>query len=647
MKTDRKQKIYLKMKTPREAREILFNRFMPEPICTVEEISVDESCGRITTAPIFARASSPDQHLAAMDGIAVLADNTYGATERRPKGLRSGSEAIWINTGQVMPGGKNAVIIAEKLNVVDDDTIEISSSVFPWQNVRKVGEDFVVTELLFPQNHLIRAFDLGTLIVGGIFKLEVRKKPRIIIIPTGSELVRFFNLKDEFSLKKGQVLESNSFVLSSLSRECGAEVFIEDIVPDTSEAIRDSFLKAANSRPDFVISIAGSSAGKKDYTAQTIEDIGELLVHGVTIMPGKPTIIGSIKDVPFFGIPGYPVSAYISFNQFVRPFIYRLQGIDEPKDEAIDVFISRDMPSKLGIEEFVRVNLGRVGEKTMAIPLPRGAGSVTTLSKAEGIVKIPSDSEGMAIGEKARASLVVNRRHIDNTILVIGSHDMTLDIISDEMKKVGQGVRMVSANVGSLGGLLALKNSTSHVAGSHLLDTETGEYNMLYIRRYLKGLPVHVFNFVEREQGLIVQKGNPKGVKGIEDLARDDIVFVNRQQGSGTRVLLDYKLGLLNIDPSVITGYDNEEYTHMNVAVSVLSGAATTGLGIMAAARALDLDFIPVVKEQYDIIIPSSYIDDPKIQLFLNIARSEAFRERVKKMGGYDPNKSGNLWQIT
>jgi len=634
------------MKTPQEALEILFNRFKPEPINATEEVSVDEACGRITASPIFAKVSSPDQNLAAMDGVAVLAENTYGATERRPMRLKSGKEAIWINTGQVMPDGKNAVIIAEKLNTIDDDTIEISASAFPWQNVRKIGEDFVVTELLFPQNHLIRAFDLGTLIVGGIFKVEVRNKPRVIIIPTGSELVRFYNLNDTFNLKKGQVLESNSFVLSSLTREYGAEVLIGDIIPDTSEAIRDAFLKAADSRPDLIISIAGSSAGKKDYTAQTIEEIGELFVHGVTIMPGKPTILGSIKDVPFFGMPGYPVSAYISCNEFVRPFIYRLQGMDEPKDETVDVFISRDMPSKLGIEEFIRVNLGKVGEKTVAIPLPRGAGSVTTLSKAEGIVKISSDSEGMATGEKTRAGLLVNPKYIDSTILVIGSHDMTLDILSDELVKTGQGVRIVSANVGSLGGLLALKNATSHVAGSHLLDTETGEYNMPYIRRYLKGLPVYIFNLVNREQGLIVQKGNPKEVTSIRDLVRDDVVFVNRQQGSGTRVLLDYKLRELNIEPSLINGYENEEYTHMNVAVSVLNGTATAGLGIMAAARALDLDFIPVVQEQYDLVIPSSFIDDPKIQLFLDIARSKSFRERVKEMGGYNPNKSGNLWQI-
>ncbi|MBW2333375.1 MAG: hypothetical protein JRF08_08125, partial [Deltaproteobacteria bacterium] len=283
--------------------------------------------------------------------------------------------------------------------------------------------------------------------------------------------------------------------------------------------------------------IYGSSAGQKDYTAQTIEEIGELMVHGVTIMPGKPTIIGSIKDVPFFGIPGYPVSAYISFNEFVRPFLYRLQGMDEPKKQMVNVVASRDIPSKLGIEECIRVNLGRVGEKTVAIPLPRGAGSVTTLSGAEGIIRIPSVSEGMAGGEETQAELLVNSRDIDNTILIIGSHDMTLDILSDEIKKNTDGIRIASGNVGSLGGLIALKKGAAHIAGSHLLDTRTGEYNTSYIAKYLKGLPVHVFNLVEREQGLIIQKGNPKGIRGIEDLTRDDIAFVNRQPGSGTRVL--------------------------------------------------------------------------------------------------------------
>ena len=641
-----RKKIYLRMKDPKEAREIFFNRFSPEPIVEAEEIPVHESPGRMTAGPVFARVSSPSYPSAAMDGIAVLAEDTYGATERNLKRLRVGLEAAWINTGQVMPDGKNAVIMSEKLNQIDDGTIEIFSASFPWQNVRKVGEDFVATELLFPQNHKIRPFDLGALIGGGIFRLKVRRRPRVLVIPTGNELVNLTTLSDLPDLKKGEIIESNSSVLSGLIKECGAEPIIEDIVEDRKGKIKEALLKALDSGPDLVLVIAGSSAGEKDYTAQVIEDIGELLVHGVTIMPGKPTILGCVKEKPVIGIPGYPVSAYISFNEFARPFLYRLQGSITPKKQLVKVAVSRDIPSRLGLEEFIRVNIGRVGEGIVAIPLPRAAGSTTTLSRAEGIIRIPSFSEGIVAGEETEAELLVEPEAINNTIVSIGSHDITLDILSDEIRNRGNDIRIASGNVGSLGGLLALKKGTAHMAGCHLLDIQTGEYNISYIRKYLEGVPVHVFNLVARDQGLIIQKRNPKEVKGIGDLKRDDITFVNRQPGSGTRILFDYKLKEMGIDPARISGYENEEYTHMNVAVSVLNGMSDVGLGIMAAARALDLDFIPVIKEQYDLVIPSSFVDDPKIELIIGVARSREFRKRVKELGGYNPAKSGDLWKV-
>ncbi len=641
-----RKKIYLRMKDPKEVREIFFNRFSPEPIVEAEEIPVHESPGRMTAGPVFARISSPSYPSAAMDGIAVLAEDTYGATERNPKRLRVGLEAAWINTGQVLPDGRNAVIMSEKLNQIDDETIEIFSASFPWQNVRKVGEDFVATELLFPQNHKIRPFDLGALIGGGIFRLKVRRRPRVLIIPTGNELVNLTTLSDLPDLKKGEIIESNSSVLSGLIRECGAEPIIEDIVEDRKGKIKEALLKALDSGPDLVLVIAGSSAGEKDYTAQVIEDIGELLVHGVTIMPGKPTILGCVKGKPVIGIPGYPVSAYISFNEFARPFLYRLQGSITPKKQLVKVAVSRDIPSRLGLEEFIRVNIGRVGEGIVAIPLPRAAGSTTTLSRAEGIIRIPSFSEGIVAGEETEAELLVEPEAINNTIVSIGSHDITLDILSDEIRNRGNDIRIASGNVGSLGGLLALKKGTAHMAGCHLLDIQTGEYNISYIRKYLEGVPVHVFNLVARDQGLIIQEGNPKEVKGIGDLKRDDITFVNRQPGSGTRILFDYKLKEMGIDPARISGYENEEYTHMNVAVSVLNGMTDVGLGIMAAARALDLDFIPVIKEQYDLVVPSSFADDPKIELIIGVARSREFRERVKGLGGYNPAKSGDLWKV-
>jgi putative molybdopterin biosynthesis protein len=536
--------------------------------------------------------------------------------------------------------------MSEKLNQIDDGTIEIFSASFPWQNVRKVGEDFVATELLFPQNHKIRPFDLGALIGGGILRLKVRRRPKVLVIPTGNELVNLTTLSDLPDLKKGEIIESNSSVLSGLIRECGAEPIIEDIVEDRKGKIKEALFKALDSGPDLVLVIAGSSAGEKDYTAQVIEDIGELLVHGVTIMPGKPTILGCVKGKPVIGIPGYPVSAYISFNEFARPFLYRLQGSITPKKQLVKVAVSRDTPSRLGLEEFIRVNIGRVGEGIVAIPLPRAAGSTTTLSRAEGIIRIPSFSEGIVAGEETEAELLVEPEAINNTIVSIGSHDITLDILSDEIRNRGNDIRIASGNVGSLGGLLALKKGTAHMAGCHLLDIQTGEYNISYIRKYLEGVPVHVFNLVARDQGLIIQEGNPKEVKGIGDLKRDDITFVNRQPGSGTRILFDYKLKKMGIDPARISGYENEEYTHMNVAVSVLNGMADVGLGIMAAARALDLDFIPVIKEQYDLVVPSYFVDDPKIELIIGVARSKEFRERVKGLGGYNPAKSGDLWKV-
>ena len=640
-----RQKIYLRMKDLKEAREVLFKRFNPDPIVEAEEIPVHESPGRIIAEPVFAKLSSPSCHSAAMDGIAVLAEDTYGATERNPKRLKIGREALWINTGQVMPEGKNAVIIVERLNQVDEGTIEILSAAFPWQNVRKVGEDFVTTELLFPQNHRIRALDLGTLIEGGIFRLKVRRRPKVRVIPTGSELVHFSALAQPNDLKRGEIIESNSLVIASLIRECGAEPVVEDIVEDKGEDIRASLLNAMSSDADLVMIIAGSSAGKKDFTAQVVEDIGELLVHGVTIMPGKPTILGRVKNKPIIGIPGYPVSAYIAFHEFAKPYLLRLQGSIAPKEHSVKVVAGRDMPSKLGIEEFIRVNIGSVGGRLVAIPLPRGAGLLTSLSRAEGIIRTSSLSEGIAAGEEVEATLLVEPEELASTVMIIGSHDITLDILADELRKTASPLRVASGNVGSLGGLMALRKATAHVAGSHLLDPETGTYNISYIKKYLQGVPVHVFNLVTREQGLIVQKENPKGIAGIEDLTRDDLVFINRQLGSGTRILLDYKLDELGVDPSQITGYENEEYTHMNVAVAVLSGLADAGLGILAAARALDLGFIPILKEQYDLVIPSSLVDDPKIQLLLEVIRSEEFKERIKGLGGYGPENSGNVWK--
>jgi len=639
---ERQRHVYLAMKGLTEAQEI-FSGLWQGKKTAPEEIRVEDSLGRVTSRPVFAAISAPTYHCAAMDGIAVRAEETYGTTEKTPKHLTIGRDAAWINTGQALPEGYNAVIMIEKVHQLDDERLEILSPAYPWQNIRKVGEDIVATQLLLPQNHVIRPYDMGALVSAGVFRVAVWKKPRVAIIPTGTELDRWADIEDPRLLQKNQIIESNSILLAGLVVEAHGDPVVSDIVPDREEAIRDALLRAARSDADLVLINAGSSAGSRDYTADIIAEIGEVLVHGVAMMPGKPTILGVVQGKPVIGVPGYTVSAVLSFEQFARPLLFGLQCLPQPKAATIPVKPSRDIPSKLGTEEFVRVNIGKVGDTLVATPLPRAAGSVTTLTRAEGIIRIAPMSEGITQDELIEAELLVDHDELENTIVVIGSHDITIDIMADEIRRGGRNIRISSGNAGSMGGLMAIRKGICHFAGAHLLDTQTGEYNVSYIKRYLKGIPVSLFCLVLRDQGLIVQKGNPKGITGLKDLCRRDVSFINRQPGSGTRILLDYNLERAGIRPESIQGYDREEFTHMSVAVDVLSGAADCGVAIYAAAKALDLDFIPLDREQYDLVIPTVLLHTPNIRAVLDTIRAHTFRDRVAALGGYDPSMSGEL----
>jgi putative molybdopterin biosynthesis protein len=359
------------------------------------------------------------------------------------------------------------------------------------------------------------------------------------------------------------------------------------------------------------------------------------------MMPGKPTLIGRFKDRPIIGIPGYPVSAIIAYEELVRPVLYQSLHLMKPERPRIKVLPTKKIPSKLGTEEFLRVKLGKVGEKYFATPLPRGSGMITSLTQADGIIRIPALSEGLNENEAAEVELLKPLDEIANTVVMVGSHDLTLDLLANLLGRYYPPVFLSSHSVGSLGGILAVKNGNCHMAGSHLLDPETGEYNFPYIHTYLNGMKVKVIHLVWREQGLFVQRGNPKKVKGLDDLLRKDITFINRQKGSGTRILLNHTLKNLSLDWNQIRGYEKEEFTHMAVASTVASGVADAGLGILSAARAMDLDFIPIAKERYDILIPSIYFEDEKVQKVIETIRSDEFKRMVLQMGGYDVSRTG------
>ncbi len=637
-----KRNVYLDMKSIEQAKKILFDNFK-DLTMPVETIKTVDSFERVLAEPVFAATSSPNFHAAAMDGVAVNAEVTFGANPDAPKSLVIGKDAFWRNTGHVMPENANAVIMIEHLNIIDDENIEIENPVFPWQNVRKMGEDIVATELLFPRGHKVDAYSMGALLSGGIFEVRVHKRPQVLIIPTGSELKQWDDIKTA-TLEPGDVIESNSTVLGHLCKGFGADFKSHTMLKDDLETIKDAVKQATlNPQYDVVMIIGGSSAGSMDYAKPVISGLGEIFVHGVTMMPGKPVLFGKVHDTPVFGIPGYPVSAIVAFEQFAGPLLAEIQKFRAGRRNIVKVKPSRKITSKLGQEEFIRMKIGSVDGKFIASQLPRGSGSITTLTEADGIIRIPSNSEGVLETEEINAELLKPLEEIEKTIVITGSHDNTLDLLADQIRKDNKDFSISSSHVGSMGGLMGIKKGVCHIAGAHLLDPEDGTYNISYINKYLKGEKVWLVNLVMRDQGLIIPKNNPKNVEGLKDLKREDITFINRQSGAGTRILLDYKLNQLGITKEQIKGYENEEYTHMSVAVDVLSGRADTGLGINAAAIALNLDFIPVITEEYDLVIPERFFNTEKIQALLETIRTERFKERVQALGGYSTEKTGEV----
>ncbi|MGI8554662.1 MAG: molybdopterin biosynthesis protein [Dehalococcoidia bacterium] len=604
-----------------------------------EPVSITEARGRVTAEPVWAAISSPHYHAAAMDGIAVRASDTFAATEREPVRLRLPEQAIWVDTGDPLPPDRDAVIMAEHVQPLGEDEVEILAAVHPWQHVRPLGEDMVATELVLPVNHRIRPVGLGALAASGRVLLQLRRRPKVAIIPTGTELV-----PPGTDLKPGDIVEFNSLMIGGSIEEWGGLPERKQIVPDQPSALRAALSDALETN-DIVVINAGSSAGSEDYTAAVIGELGRVVVHGVAIRPGHPVILGIARDKPIIGLPGYPVSTMLTAELFLRPLIYRLQGLVAPERPLVEAVMSRKVLSPIGEDEYLRVTLGRVGGRIVAAPLTRGAGVVTSLVRADGIARLPRFSEGVHAGANVQVELLRLIEEIERTIVAIGSHDLALDLLASFLQRDAPGARLTSANAGSYGGLVALKRGEAHLAGSHLLDEETGDYNFPFIRRLIPELEVVVLNLTFRDQGLIVQPGNPKGIRSLQDLTRPDVRFVNRQKGSGTRVVLDYELRQQELDAGGIAGYGREEFTHMAVAAAVMSGAAHVGLGIMAAARALGLEFIPLLRERYDLVIPRVYYESPLLQPLLKIIRGEEYRNAVAALGGYGVEMMGQVMQ--
>jgi putative molybdopterin biosynthesis protein len=597
-----------------------------------ESVVAAEALGRVTAEAVVAARSVPHYHAAAMDGIAVRAADTFGATETAPVRL-SADRYIPVDTGDAMPDGTDAVIMVEEIHEVAGG-VEILAPAVPWQHIRPAGEDVVATEQLLPSNHQIRPVDIGALVAAGVHRVKVRRRPRVLLIPTGDEIA-----DPTGPLRPGEIPEFNTAMLAAEVSGWSAEAVRHPVVPDDADALARVLSRVGDF--DLVVVNAGASAGTRDYTAEVFQRLGEVLVHGVAIRPGKPVILGIVEGKPAIGLPGYPVSGMLTFDLFAKRVIYALVGLAPPERDRLSATLARKVHSTLGIDEFVRMTAGRVGDRIVAAPLARGAGVVTSLVRADGWLVIPRTSEGIEAGTEVEIELLRPRQAIEATVMVVGSHDVALDVLADFLRRAHPTATLASAHVGSLGGLLALRRGEAHMAGIHLLDEATGEYNVPYVRQYLPDRAVVLVTLAHRAQGLLVAPGNPSGIQSIADLARPDVRFINRQRGAGTRMLLDYELGRAGLPPQQIRGYDREVYTHMAVAVAVATGAADVGLGIMAAARAAGLDFVPVARERFDLAVPEEHLRSPLVGHVLAVLEHEEFKEAVTALGGYDVSQTG------
>lgn len=638
-----------------EARKVIQDTLIEARLWQVigqERIPLDEiALDRVLAEPIWAKISSPHYHASAMDGFAIRSADSHGASQTHPIHLSVGDAAIYVDTGDPIPEVMDAVVPIENVESLDGNNqpssdvrdpvqIRLRAGVTPWAHVRPLGEDMIVSQLVLPEGHVIRPTDLGAIAAAGHDRVTVARKPRVAIIPTGSELVPIGEAAD-----RGEFIEYNSVILAAQISQWGGEATRFNIVPDEFDRILECVQEAAEDH-DLILLNAGSSAGSEDHSAGVVKELGRLFFHGVAIRPGHPVIFGMIRrntgsEIPIIGVPGYPVSTAMTGEIFVEPLLSCWLGRKPLEPVVIPAFITQKITSPPGDDDFVRVAVGRVRERVLAAPLARGAGVISSLSQADGIVIVPRGSQGLPAGEQVEVRLYRQVAEIERTIFAVGSHDMTIDLLA--MHLAHHGRRMTSANIGSQGGLIALSRQEAHLAGSHLLDPKTGDFNIAYIHQYLPDVPVIVVTLVGRQQGLIVAAGNPLNIHALADLTRQDLRFVNRQHGSGTRVLLDYHLDKSAVQRGEINGFGQVEYTHLGVAAAVASGRADCGLGIAAAANALELSFIPLFHERYDLVIPREHYESELLSPIFDVLNSSDFREAVNMLPGYDVSEMGKI----
>jgi len=601
-----------------------------------EIVPVSDALMRLTALPIFAKKSVPNYVSSAMDGIAVKSESAKEASERNPARLVENKDYVWLNTGEILPEEFDSVVMAEFVRELGEGMIELYSPVSPYENVRLLGEDCEFGEMIYNSGHLLMPEDITFLLAAGVEKVSVYSKPKILIVPTGNEIVEYVN-----SVKEGKILETNSFFIAERLKLLGAEVKVHEILPDDPQIMKNKLIPASE-KFDLIISIAGSSKGSRDFTAKFIEGNGKLLVHGVNMKPGKPVVLGFLNGIPFVGLPGYPQAAFNDLEYFVLPCISRWTGIKPLEERKISANLALRVVCTPGEKHIYHGITGKIYNKYWFYPLKNLSSIISSITKSNSKLVVPKNLEGINEGENIEIYIKKAIEVIDKNIIFAGSHDLLIDIIA-ELLKVKFGKELAIFPLGSLLGLETLRNERSHFTGIHMLDESTGAYNIPFLSGFSKDF-FTLINLSYRSQGLIIKRGNPKSIKSLKDLVRDDVRFVNRQKGSGTRILLEYLLKQESIDKNLISGFNDIEYTHLGVGAKIYYELADVGVGIRAVVDAFNLDFIPLYEERYDLLFQNDFLKNN--EEILKIIMSEEFKNKVNEFKGYNLRDSGKeIWQ--
>ncbi|UZN23249.1 molybdenum cofactor biosynthesis protein [bacterium 3DAC] len=590
----------------------------------IEEIPVKEAIGRVSAREVWAKRNVPHFLAAAVDGYAVKSDRFKEAHTANP--IRVAKDSVrYVNTGDPVYFPEEDAVYMQEDVLEDGEFLVFHKSISVGKGIRFLGEDVIKNDLIVWRNTYLLPEHIALMRAAGVKTVEVYKPISVTIIPTGEEMKA-----PEGDLKEGDLPETSSLMVAQYVERFGGTVSkiyspVPNDIDKLSQALKDGLQNA-----DIVLFIGGSSRGKHDLIAPLIENMGTLLVHGIRIRPSKPTIIGIVENKPVIGLPGYPTATYYILQHIVKPLI----EVFMPKDKEIPhqtekATLSVHVPSPGGVAELLRIVVGKAhDEKNHAITLGSGSSKLFPITMANAHLFIPEGSEGYKAGEEVEIIKVKG----GHPLLAMASDDMAFKLLLSLLRE--KNILVSYAKKGSLGSIGAFNKGQVYLAGAHLLDPQTGQYNKPFIKK-----PAKLILMAKREQGFIVQKGNPKNISSFEDIRR--IKFVNREKGSGTRMLLDYLLAKYGISPSEIDGYMLERFSHLQVAMTVAIGMADAGLGIKAAADALDLDFVPVHTEEYHIIIPEG--DEALAQNIIDVLRSTKWQAKVQEIGGYDVSASGKV----